>query len=216
MTDWEQLKKDAAGLVPAIVQDDATGEVLMVAWMNQEAWEATRRTRQTHFWSRSRGELWAKGATSGNTQEVVSAAVDCDADTVLVRVKPAGPACHTGARSCFFDKVPLEGEATAGLGQGIGVLTALETLIRARKSVPEAGSYTNWLFEMGVDKILKKVGEEAAEVIIAAKNREPAPLVAESADLLYHLLVLLVNEGVPLDAVMAELAQRHGQPRRHA
>lgn len=215
MIDFRNLKADGHGLVPAIVQDDATGDVLMVAWMNEHAWRETLRTRRTHFWSRSRRELWEKGASSGNTQEVVGAAVDCDADVILLRVRPAGPACHTGARTCFFTPVPMPGApGAAGLGQGPGVLAALEQRILDRKRKPEAGSYTAYLFEKGLDKMLKKLGEEATEVVIAAKNGVRDQVVAESADLLYHWIVMLAECGVPLAAVCQELSRRHGQERR--
>jgi phosphoribosyl-ATP pyrophosphohydrolase/phosphoribosyl-AMP cyclohydrolase len=203
------LKYDEQGLIPAVLQDVGTGRVLMVAWMNQEAYDKTLETGRAHFWSRSRKELWEKGATSGNTQEVVSIQVDCDGDTLLVQVKPAGPACHTGEESCFFQTV--KGEVPAGR---IGFLAELDATIAKRKAQPVAGSYTNYLFDKGLDKILKKVGEEASEVIIAAKNGAKAEIAGEVSDVLYHLLVMLQETGVPLRDVLAELMRRHGAPRR--
>jgi phosphoribosyl-ATP pyrophosphohydrolase/phosphoribosyl-AMP cyclohydrolase len=203
------LKYDENGLIPAVLQDVGTGQVLMVAWMNQEAYEKTVGTGRAHFWSRSRKELWEKGATSGNTQHVVGITADCDGDTLLVQVKPVGPACHTGAKSCFFEN--LSGEAPSG---GIGFLAELESTIAERKSKPVSGSYTNYLLEKGLDKILKKVGEEASEVIIAAKNKQADQIAGETSDLLYHLLVMLQETGVGLREVVAELERRHGAPRR--
>jgi len=195
---------DEAGLIPAVIQDAATGQVLMVAWMNREAYRRTLSTRRTHFWSRSRRELWEKGATSGHTQEVVEVLLDCDADTLLVKVRPAGPACHTGRTSCFFQ--PVAGSA----GESVfSVLSEIEAVIGDRRAHPRPGSYTNYLLEQGIDKICKKIGEEAAEVIIAAKNRHPAQVAAEASDLLYHLLVALCEQGVPLAAVYRELVRRH-------
>lgn len=195
----DELKFDEKGLIPAIVQDARTREVLTLAYMNRESLAKTMETRQTWFWSRSRNELWHKGETSGNTQEVVDLVGDCDSDALVVLVSPAGPACHTGARSCF--DLPQSED----LG---GVLARLYELIESRRRERPEGSYTTYLFDKGIDKILKKVGEESAETIIAAKNDEPEPLVAEASDLLYHLLVLLVERGVSLDQIRDELAQR--------
>src|SRR5689334_5086793 len=195
----KNLKFDERGLIPAIVQDAITREVLTLAYMNEQSLALTIETGQTWFWSRSRNELWHKGETSGNTQNVVSLANDCDNDAIVVLVEPAGPACHTGARSCFN----LEMNQNPG-----GLLQELYDLIQTRKRDRPAGSYTSYLFDKGLDKMLKKVGEESAETIIAAKNEDPKQLVAEVADLLYHLLVLLVARDVNLDEVRAELAQR--------
>jgi phosphoribosyl-ATP pyrophosphohydrolase/phosphoribosyl-AMP cyclohydrolase len=200
MINFDEIHFDERGLVPAVVQDAATREVLTLAYMNRESLERTLETKQTWFWSRSRNELWHKGATSGNTQEVVSLALDCDADAIIVLVKPAGPACHTGAVSCFDT-----GAQPLSLGPA---LDQLYELIRSRERERPSGSYTTYLFEEGLDKILKKVGEESAETIIAAKNDDDARVTAESADLLYHLVVLLVARGVSLTAIAAELAQR--------
>lgn len=195
----EELKFDDRGLIPAIVQDARTREVLTLAYMNRESLAKTIETRQTWFWSRSRNELWHKGETSGNTQEVVDLVADCDSDAIVVLVNPAGPACHTGARSCF--DLPQ--------GEDLGsVLDKLYELIESRRRERPEGSYTTYLFDKGIDKILKKVGEESAETIIAAKNDEPEPLVAEVSDLIYHVVVLLVERGVSLDQIRDELAHR--------
>ena len=193
------LKFDERGLIPAIVQDADTREVLTLAYMNRESLDRTIETRETWFWSRSRNELWHKGETSGNTQQVVDLVPDCDGDAIVVLVKPAGPACHTGARSCF----DLKQDADLG-----SVLAQLYDLIQSRERERPDGSYTTYLFEHGLDKILKKVGEESAETIIAAKNEETNPLVAEVSDLMYHLLVLLVARGVSLDQIREELVLR--------
>jgi phosphoribosyl-ATP pyrophosphohydrolase/phosphoribosyl-AMP cyclohydrolase len=194
-----ELKFDERGLIPVIVQDATTREVLTLAYMNRESLARTIETRETWFWSRSRNELWHKGATSGNTQHVVDLVADCDGDAIVVLVKPAGPACHTGARSCFDLK---QNEDLAG------VLTQLYKLIEDRERERPEGSYTTYLFSEGMDKILKKVGEESAETIIAAKNEETKPLVSEVSDLIYHLLVLMVARGVSLDQIREELVLR--------
>ena len=196
---FDDLKFDGKGLIPAIVQDASTREVLTLAYMNRESLARTIETRETWFWSRSRNELWHKGETSGNTQEVVELVADCDGDAIVVLVKPAGPACHTGARSCFDLK---QDEDLAG------VLTQLYALVESRERERPEGSYTTYLFDQGIDKILKKVGEESAETIIAAKNDDTQPLVAEVSDLIYHLLVLLVARGVSLDQIREELVLR--------
>lgn len=198
MINFDEIRFDERGLIPAIVQDAATREVLTLAYMNRESLARTLDTKQTWFWSRSRNELWHKGETSGNTQEVVNVAVDCDADAIVVLVKPAGPACHTGAVSCFGTQPPALGP----------LLDQLYELIQDRERERPDGSYTTYLFEQGLDKILKKVGEESAETIIAAKNDDEARLTAETADLLYHLLVLLVARGVSLADIAQELAAR--------
>lgn len=196
----EDLKFDERGLIPAIVQDARTREVLTLAYMNAQSLARTIETGQTWFWSRSRNELWHKGATSGNTQTVVALHADCDNDAIVVLVNPAGPACHTGARSCFDSTPPDE-----DLGQ---LLDRLYELIESRERERPEGSYTTYLFNSGLDKILKKVGEESAETIIAAKNEDRARVTAEVADLIYHLLVLLVARGVSLDEIRNELASR--------
>src|SRR6185436_3622436 len=185
----DDLKFDERGLIPAIVQDARTREVLTLAYMNRESLARTIETQQTWFWSRSRNELWHKGETSGNTQQVVEIVADCDNDAILVLVEPKGPACHTGARSCF------DSQLNETLG---GLLTHLYELIADRERERPEGSYTTYLFDEGIDKILKKVGEESAETIIAAKNEDNGPLIAEVSDLIYHTLVLLVARGVSL------------------
>lgn len=196
-----EIRFDEHGLIPAIVQNAETREVLTLAYMNEESLARTIETKQTWFWSRSRSELWHKGETSGNTQRVVSLALDCDHDAIVVLVDPAGPACHTGAVSCFDTRT----EAQPGLGP---LLDHLYQLIQSRERERPSGSYTTYLFEAGLDKILKKVGEESAETIIAAKNEDSGMLASEISDLLYHLLVLLVTRGVSLEAIATELEQR--------
>jgi len=198
----DELNFDERGLIPAIVQDARTREVLTLAYMNEESLARTIETGETWFWSRSRNELWHKGETSGNTQSVVALHSDCDNDAIVVLVNPAGPACHTGARSCF--------ESTAA-DEDLGLLlNTLYELIESRERQRPEGSYTTYLFNSGLDKILKKVGEESSETIIAAKNEDRTRLTAEVADLVYHLLVLLVARGVTLDEIRAELAGRRG------
>lgn len=203
--DLQTLRFDEKGLIPAIVQDANTSQVLMMAYMNKESLEKTLETGTTWFFSRSRQALWNKGATSGNVQQVVSIQVDCDEDTLLVRVLPAGPSCHTGEVSCFYR--PLVGEAF--IFAKPDMLHTLYGIVAHRKTHPKEGSYTQYLFDKGVDKILKKVGEEAAETIIAAKNASKEELVYETSDLLYHLMVLLVEQGVTLEDILLELEQRH-------
>jgi len=193
----QKAKFGADGLIPAVVQDARTREVLTVAYMNREALQRTVERRETWFWSRSRKELWHKGETSGNLQTVVNVHLDCDEDAVLVEVEPKGPACHTGAYSCF------------GVEPGIeGVLADLYKLIEQRKELRPEGSYTTYLFNSGLDKILKKVGEEATETVVAAKNPDAGRLTSETADLLYHVIVLLVERGVELEDVIRELKER--------
>lgn len=201
----EEVKFDEKGLVPAIVQDATTYEVLTLAYMNKESLEKTMETGETWFYSRSREELWNKGATSGNTQKVVSMQFDCDKDAVVVKVEPAGPACHRGTTSCFDE--PFYGDESGSLPYSI--LQQLEQVIADREQNRPEGAYTTYLFEKGVDKILKKVGEEASEVIIAAKNRDKEELQWEAADLIYHLLVLLREQDLPLNDVLSVLARRH-------
>lgn len=201
---------DPSGLVPVVIADAHTGAVLTLAYANREALERTLESRSTWLWSRSRGKLWNKGETSGHTQRVVSVTLDCDGDAVLYRVVPNGPACHTGAASCFATPLLIE-EAAAATGDGSGLGEALTTLARTvaeRRLSPTAASYTAKLFAGGVDRIGKKIGEEATEVVIAAKNDDPDQLVWETADLLYHLVVLLHERGIALDAVGAELSRR--------
>ncbi|MCM3167321.1 MULTISPECIES: bifunctional phosphoribosyl-AMP cyclohydrolase/phosphoribosyl-ATP diphosphatase HisIE [Peribacillus] len=205
----ETIKYDEKGLVPAIIQDAGTGEVLTLAYMNQESLQLSIEKGETVFFSRSRNELWHKGATSGNIQKITEMKYDCDQDALVVRVVPAGPACHTGATSCFSETIYQNGEAGQDVKADVTFLTELERLIEKRKSEMPEGSYTTYLFDKGVDKILKKVGEEAAEVIIAAKNRDAEELSMESADLLYHLFVLLQEQELPFQAVLDVLKARH-------
>lgn len=210
-----KIKWDDSGLVPAIVQDAQSKEVLMMAYMNRESLQLSVQNGVTWFWSRSRGELWNKGATSGHTQRIVSMAYDCDGDTLLVKVEQKGPACHTGKYSCFFNPIEVQGEAAAGeqpKEDRFATLGKLETVIAERYAERPEGSYTTYLFDKGVDKILKKVGEETSEVIIAAKNKDNNELRSETGDLIFHLMVLLRERGLPLDDVIAEIESRHGKP----
>jgi phosphoribosyl-ATP pyrophosphohydrolase/phosphoribosyl-AMP cyclohydrolase len=207
----DDVKFDEHGLIPAIVQDARTREVLTLAYMNAESLKRTLESKETWFWSRSRSELWHKGATSGNTQRVTEILQDCDNDALVVLVEPAGPACHTGARSCFNCDIESS-EVNQSLPERSGdlgsVLNDLFELVRSRKEQRPEGSYTTYLFTEGLDKILKKVGEEATETIIAAKGEDSAQLVSESADLIYHLMVLLVERDVSLEQVGWELKAR--------
>jgi phosphoribosyl-AMP cyclohydrolase / phosphoribosyl-ATP pyrophosphohydrolase len=205
----EEIKFDEKGLVPAIVQDAVSKEVLTLAYMNKESLDKTLDTKETWFYSRSRQELWHKGATSGNTQSVVELKYDCDQDAILVLVNPSGPACHNGTASCFTESL-LKEDSVAVVGlEEYHILQTLEKLIIEREHERPEGAYTTYLFEEGVDKILKKVGEEASEVIIAAKNRDREELKWESADLLYHLMVLLTEQKLPFKEVLGVLAKRH-------
>ncbi|MNO82006.1 Phosphoribosyl-ATP pyrophosphatase [compost metagenome] len=219
----EAIKWDEKGLVPAIVQDAKSKEVLMLAYMNQESLTKSVESGQTWFWSRSRSELWNKGATSGNTQDIASLRYDCDGDTLLVEVNRKGPACHTGEDSCFYRTAATAAVSEAGsasssdlsvLGGRFAVLDELERLIADRYEERPEGAYTTYLFDKGIDKILKKVGEETAESIIAAKNGDNDELRYEVSDLIYHLLVLLRERNLPLDDIMRELERRHERPRR--
>ncbi len=203
MFDIEKLKFDEKGLIPAIVVDDKTGDVLTLAYMNKESLEISLEKKLTCFWSRSRQELWLKGETSGNYQHIVSITADCDMDALTVRVKKDGPACHTGEESCFFNTVLESEEAPAFSVQ------ALVEMLEGRKTNPKEGSYTTYLFEKGIDKILKKVGEESTEVIIAGKANDKAEAIYEISDLMYHVLVLMIEMGISVDDIMAELASRH-------
>ena len=191
------LTFDSNGLIPAIIRDAHTGAVLTLAYMNEESLAKTRETGETWFWSRSRNELWHKGATSGNTQRVVHIAPDCDGDALVVTVEPRGPACHTGADSCFADVPPL-------------MLERLMRVLRDRREKRPAGSYSTYLFNEGRDKILKKIGEEATEVVIAAKGEGRERTISEIADLVFHLSVLMVDEGIGWGDVEGELEKRAG------
>ena len=199
----DQLKFDEKGLIPAVVQDFYTKEVLTVAYMNRESLDITLREGKTCFWSRSRGELWRKGETSGNYQRVVSIKADCDADALVVEVIKDGPACHTGAESCFFQSI-FEDETVARFS-----LEALYDLLVGRNEQRPEGSYTTYLFEKGKEKILKKVGEECTEVIIGAMKDSREETIYEISDLCYHVLVLMVSYGITIADIRAELASRH-------
>lgn len=199
----DELQFNQAGLIPAIVQDETTGAILMMAWMNRESLDQTIKTKEAWFYSRSRQELWHKGETSGNIQSVSSILYDCDGDTLVVLVTPKGPACHTGNTSCFYRTLDGSQPPKATM------LSTLETLVLKRKEAPVEGSYTNYLFDKGIDKILKKVGEENAEVIIAAKNTDRGEVIYETADLMYHLTVLLAEKDISWNEIMQELKKRH-------
>jgi phosphoribosyl-ATP pyrophosphohydrolase/phosphoribosyl-AMP cyclohydrolase len=198
-----ELKWDEKGLIPAIVQDYYTKKVLTLAYMNRESLEISMKEGRTCFYSRSRQELWRKGETSGNTQQIVSITLDCDGDAVVVEVVKKGPACHTGEDSCFFQPLYISPELAPFSYDG------LYELIQGRREEPKEGSYTTYLFQKGVEKILKKIGEESAEVLIAATKKDRQETVYEVADLLYHVMVLLVEEDIPLWEVTRELARRH-------
>ncbi|MCI7145741.1 MAG: bifunctional phosphoribosyl-AMP cyclohydrolase/phosphoribosyl-ATP diphosphatase HisIE [Clostridiales bacterium] len=204
MINPDELKFDERGLIPAIVQDALTGRVLTLAYMNRESLEISMKEKKTCFWSRSRQELWLKGETSGNYQHIVSITADCDKDALLVRVEKDGPACHLGNESCFWDNTVWESPELADF-----TIDNLYSMLEGRKEEMPEGSYTSYLFEKGIDKILKKVGEESTEVIIAAKADDRAETVYEIADLAYHIMVMMVNMGIPLDEVRKELASRH-------
>lgn len=205
----DELKFDANGLIPAVVQNKDTKEVLMVAYMNADTIEQTLETGRATFWSRSRKEVWVKGATSGNFMYVQELRVDCDGDCLVVLANPAGEACHTGNRSCFYRKVSngelTDVEETEDLS---AVVAEEEAVVRDRKRNPEEGSYTNYLFDKGEDKILKKVGEEAAEVVIAGKNRSREEIAYETADLMYHLTVMLVDNDMSWEDIYKEMKKR--------
>ncbi len=199
----EELKFDSRGLIPAVVTDAATGRVLMVAYMNAESLRISMEKELCCFYSRSRNQLWLKGETSGNYQHIVSITTDCDRDTLLISVIPDGPACHLGTESCFEYPV-FESESNGAFS-----MEALMELIKGRKTDPKEGSYTTYLFQKGLDKILKKVGEESTEVIIAAKAEDRAETIYEIADLAYHVLVLMAEAGISVDDIKKELAKRH-------
>ena len=203
MLDVSELKFDEKGLIPAIVADAITGKVLTLAYMNRESLKITMERGLTCFYSRSRNELWLKGETSGNYQHVVSITADCDRDALLVKVEKDGPACHTGSESCFTAPV-FESDELAEF-----TLRGLYELLEDRKAKLPEGSYTTYLFQKGIDKILKKVGEESTEVIIAGKANDKAETIYELADLAYHAMVLMVQMGITVDDVHKELASRH-------
>ncbi len=203
------LKFDASGLIPAVVQNIETNEVLMVAYMNAETIKKTAESGRATFWSRSRQEIWVKGDTSGNYMYVKEMRVDCDCDCLLVLVNPAGPACHTGNRSCFFRKIE-NGKLVEDVSVPArsDILEREQAVVIDRKKHPEEGSYTNYLFDKGEDKILKKVGEEAAEVVIAGKNRDKNEISYEVADLIYHMTVMLVDNDMTWEDIYKEMERR--------
>lgn len=203
MTEIDQLKFDEKGLIPAVIVEAGTHRLLMVAYMNRESLKISMETGKTCFWSRSRQELWTKGETSGNYQHIVSITADCDLDTLKVVVEKDGPACHTGAETCFFNPV-YQSEEKSDF-----TLDALMELIRWRKTNPQEGSYTTYLFQKGLDKILKKIGEESTEVIIAAKDNDPKETIYEISDLVYHVMVMMIQQGISLEDIRRELASRH-------
>lgn len=203
MLDINELKFDAKGLIPAVVQDAETKKVLTVAYMNRESLEISIKEGKTCFWSRSRQELWRKGETSGNFQHIVSIIADCDRDALTVLVKKDGPACHLGTDSCFNDVVYENNDVNYFSYEG------LMQLIEGRKNDKKEGSYTTYLFEKGLDKILKKVGEESTEVIIAAKDNDKKETIYEISDLCYHVMVMMIEMGISLEDISNELASRH-------
>ncbi len=203
MIEIKDLKFDERGLIPAIVVDSTTKDVLTLAYMNEESLRITLQERKTCFFSRSRNQLWRKGETSGNYQYVTSITADCDKDALVVKVEKAGPACHTGAESCFFNPLYIDEERREFSLRG------LYALLQQRKAERPEGSYTTYLFEKGIDKILKKVGEECTEVIIAGKAEDKKETIYEIADLTYHVMVLMTQMGVTVDEVEQELASRH-------
>ena len=203
MLNIDELKFDAQGLIPAIVADAQSGRVLTLAYMNRESLEISMKEGRTCFWSRSRQELWRKGETSGNVQHIADITADCDRDALVVTVNKEGPACHLGTDSCFNDKVFESGQPAPFSVDG------LYALLQGRKADMPEGSYTTYLFQKGIDKILKKVGEECTEVIIAGKANDKAETVYEIADLMYHVMVLMVEMGISAEDVTAELASRH-------
>ena len=203
MLNKDELKFDEKGLIPAIVKDSRTGKVLMLAYMNRESLDKTLETGLACFWSRSRNQLWTKGETSGNYLHAVSVKADCDRDTLLVSARPDGPACHLGNTTCFEDVLWENGESVDFS------LDSLMELIKGRKTEKKEGSYTTYLFEKGLDKILKKVGEESTEVIIAAKAQDKKETIYEIADLVYHVLVLMAESGISTEDIKNELESRH-------
>lgn len=202
---FSEFKLNADGLIPVVVQDYATDEVLMMAYMNEEAYNLTLKTGRMTYYSRSRQEIWLKGLTSGHYQYVISLSLDCDNDTILAKVRQTGAACHTGSHSCFFKELASK---EMNKTNPLNVLKDVMAVIQDRKINPKEGSYTNYLFDKGIDKILKKVGEEATEIVIAAKNPDPVEIKYEIADFLYHVMVLMAERGLDWDEVMEELANR--------
>lgn len=206
------IRFDDRGLVPAIAQDATTGRVRMLGYMNREALERTIATGRLHFWSRSRQKLWMKGETSGNVHDVVAIRPDCDGDTLLVRVRAHGPTCHLGTETCFESEPVFQVGSGGETAATSAVVDEVAAVVAGRRRSPVAGSYTSYLFEQGIDKMGKKIGEEAAEVIIAAKNADVDALANEASDLIYHLLVLLEASGIATERVWEVLRTRRGRP----
>lgn len=209
----DQLKFNGQGLLPAVIQDWCDGTVLMLGYMNQEAVTKTLATKRVHFWSRSRNKLWEKGETSGHTLQAKELFIDCDGDTILVKAQPVGPTCHTGARTCFFSRLDEQGQVhplNSEDAQG-GILESVLRTIRGRRSTPQPGSYTSKLFEGGHDKILKKVAEEAGEVLLASKGGKKEEIVYEVADLFFHTLMVLGYHDLSLQDIYGELGRRFGK-----
>jgi phosphoribosyl-ATP pyrophosphohydrolase/phosphoribosyl-AMP cyclohydrolase len=202
-TEIKNLSFDDQGLIPAIVQDANTGKVLTLAYMNEASLNKTIETNETWFYSRSRQELWNKGETSGNKQQLKKISYDCDSDALLVQVDPLGPACHTGEESCFYNDLYTKEQPSAD------IIDRVLDKIKERRNQPQEGSYTTYLFNEGIDKVLKKVGEESTEVIIGAKNNDKEELTAEISDLVYHVLVLMELQGVDIADIKQELVKRH-------
>lgn len=205
---WSDFKKDPQGLVPVVVQDYKTDAVLMLAYMDEDAFNHTLKTGRMTYYSRSRKERWVKGDTSGNYQYVKKLSADCDMDTILAKVYQVGVACHTGAYSCFFNEIAKKSDYDENEKNPFTVLTDVSAVIADRKKNPKEGSYTNYLFDKGIDKILKKVGEEATEIVIAAKNPNPEEIKYEISDFLYHIMVLMEEKGVTWQEIMEDLAKR--------
>lgn len=211
--DFQTIKFDTNGLIPAILQDWRDGTVLMVAYMNRQALEKTLETGRAHFWSRSRQELWEKGATSGNYQQVQQIFIDCDQDTLLLKVEPKGPACHTGEQTCFFSQTWPKLDTSSNLSsfniKG-GVIDRLYDVIASRRKYPSAESYVSSLMHKGQDRILKKITEEAGEVILGSKNLDKREIISETTDLLFHLLIVLGYHEISPQEIYHELANRYG------
>ena len=203
---WSDFKLNSDGMVPVIAQDYQTNEVLMLAYMNEEAFNTTLETGKMTYWSRSRNELWTKGLTSGHLQFVKSLTLDCDNDTILAKVRQIGAACHTGSKSCFFNEITKKDYEESS--NPLQVFEEVFDVIKDRKIHPKEGSYTNYLFDKGIDKILKKLGEEATEIVIAAKNPNPNEVKYEISDFLYHMMVLMAEKNVTWEEITTELANR--------
>ncbi len=209
-----EVQFDAQGMLPCVVQDWLDGTVLMVGFMNQEAWELTQKTQRVHFWSRSRQQLWKKGETSGHELVLKDVFLDCDQDTVLVKAEPIGPTCHTGSRSCFFSRMPSPSDPAVPIPSGTawgGITQRLYEMVSNRKANPSSDSYVSKLLQGDVDRILKKVVEEAGEVVLAGKNENREEIIYEMADLWFHSLVMLGHYSIPPEEIYQELGKRFGK-----